>query len=112
MRGIEDALKRAKVLVDAGTAIGGGQTLDLFRTGVAEAVDRLPGISHQHHAVQALTEDALEEALLRRIGVLVLVDDAVRETPADRRAMLLIVEKTIEVSHEMGVGCLTALGQH
>src|SRR3954452_20976960 len=81
VRGVEDVLGRAVVLVE-GVGDCSGEVLleleDVADIGGPEAVDRLVRIAH-YEEVAVLLGEELEQAVLRMIRVLVLVDEDVAE---------------------------------
>ena len=69
--------------------VAGGEAREERRRGAREGVDRLVLVSHDAHVV-AIPEPELQEPLLERVRVLVLVDAEPRVARADRRGRDLV----------------------
>ena len=81
VRGVEDPLRRAVVLLEPDHGGIGEVALeveDVADVGTAERVDRLVGVA-DHAEVAVPRRQELRDAVLRVVGVLVLVDQQVRE---------------------------------
>ncbi len=90
VRRLEDRVRRAVVLLERDRAGAGEVALeveDVADVRAAEGVDRLVGVP-DHQQVLVLAGDQLEEAVLRVVRVLVLVDEDVAERVLPVRARL------------------------
>jgi hypothetical protein len=72
----------AREVEDLGFGVAPYEIGEIGGVGSLPAVDRLARVAH-HADLTALAHDGVEEALLRRVGVLVLVDRDVRPPPPD-----------------------------
>src|SRR3569623_1804067 len=92
VRGLEDALRRAVVLLELDDLRAREHAIeleDVRRIGAAPAVDRLIVIADDHEVVR-LRDERLHHAQLRLVGVLDLVDHHVVEALGPPRARVLV----------------------